>query len=184
MTTCGMYNGAGKFVKDLGLPSKSGVSGGLLSVIPGIGSIVSWGPKLNTEGNTVKGIGMVKKLGDIYNNFNLFHRDQSKLDILSKTYQKTISTVIAACSCAASGDFEGIQRMEVLGLDLNKGDYDQRTPLHLAASRGHLDIVTYLLSKGVNPSPRDRWGATPLNDAKNEDIKAVLRKHGSVLGIQ
>jgi glutaminase len=86
MTTCGMYNGAGKFVKDLGLPSKSGVSGGLLSVIPGIGSLVSFGPKLNKEGNTVKGIYMVKKLGNIYNNFNLFHRDSSKLDILSKTY--------------------------------------------------------------------------------------------------
>lgn len=108
MTTCGMYNGAGKFVKDLGLPSKSGVSGDLLSVIPGIGSIVSFGPKLNKEGNTVKGITMVKKLGNIYNNFNLFHRDSNKLDIMSKTYQRTIQTVINACACAASGDFEGI----------------------------------------------------------------------------
>ena len=59
MTTCGMYNGAGKFVKDLGIPSKSGVSGNLLSVVPGIGSIVTWAPRLNAEGNTVKGIAMV-----------------------------------------------------------------------------------------------------------------------------
>jgi len=59
MTTCGMYNGAGKFVKAMGIPSKSGVSGGLLSVIPGIGAVVSFAPKLNSEGNTVKGIVMV-----------------------------------------------------------------------------------------------------------------------------
>lgn len=59
MTTCGMYNGAGKFTKDLGVPSKSGVSGGLLSVIPGIGAFASWSPKLNKEGNTVKGIGII-----------------------------------------------------------------------------------------------------------------------------
>lgn len=59
MTTCGMYNGAGKFVKDLGIPSKSGVSGNLMSVIPGIGALVTWSPRLNAEGNTVKGIVMV-----------------------------------------------------------------------------------------------------------------------------
>ncbi len=54
-----MYNGAGKFTKELGIPSKSGVSGGLMSVIPGIGSIASWSPRLNTEGNPVKGIAVV-----------------------------------------------------------------------------------------------------------------------------
>ena len=41
MTTCGMYNGAGKFTKDLGIPSKSGVAGGLISVVPGIGAIAT-----------------------------------------------------------------------------------------------------------------------------------------------
>lgn len=59
MTTCGMYNGSGKFTKELGIPSKSGVAGGLLSVVPGIGAIATWSPKLNDEGNTVKGIAMV-----------------------------------------------------------------------------------------------------------------------------
>ena len=59
MTTCGMYNGAGKFTKELGVPSKSGVVGGLLSVIPGLGAFASFGPLLNEEGNTVKGIGII-----------------------------------------------------------------------------------------------------------------------------
>jgi glutaminase len=77
-------------------------------------------------------------------------------------------TEIMACSCASTGDTEQLQRMEILGTDLNKGDYDARTPLHLAASNGHYHIVEYLLKKGVNPSPKDRWGATPLNDAKTD----------------
>lgn len=59
MTTCGMYNGAGKFTKDWGVPSKSGVSGGLLTVIPGAGALASFSPKLNSEGNTVRGIGII-----------------------------------------------------------------------------------------------------------------------------
>ena len=81
MTTCGMYNGAGKFSKDNGIPSKGGVSGGLLCVIPGIGAIASCAPKLNEEGNSVKGIGIIQKFSEVYNNFNLFHKAPQKKDV-------------------------------------------------------------------------------------------------------
>lgn len=49
MTTCGMYNGAGKFIKNSGVPSKSGVSGGILSVLPGVGALATVSPRLNNE---------------------------------------------------------------------------------------------------------------------------------------
>ena len=86
MTTCGMYNGAGKFTKDLGVPSKSGVAGGLLTVIPGLGAFATWSPPLNEEGNTVRGIAMIHKLNETYNNFNLFHKDVNKKDVTRKPY--------------------------------------------------------------------------------------------------
>ncbi len=47
MSTCGMYNGAGAFTKQYGIPSKSGVSGGLMTVVPGIGAVGSYSPPLN-----------------------------------------------------------------------------------------------------------------------------------------
>jgi glutaminase len=75
MTTCGMYNGAGKFTKELGVPAKSGVSGGLLTVIPSLGAFASFSPKINTEGNTVRGIAVLSKMSDVYLNFNLFQKD-------------------------------------------------------------------------------------------------------------
>lgn len=81
MTTCGMYNGAGKFTKDHGVPSKSGVSGALLTVIPGIGAVATFSPPLNPEGNSVRGIGMIEKLNKIYLNFNLFFKDPLKNDL-------------------------------------------------------------------------------------------------------
>lgn len=62
MATCGMYNGAGRFAKELGVPSKSGVSGNLLSVIPGMGAFATWSPPLNFEGNSVRGIALIHKL--------------------------------------------------------------------------------------------------------------------------
>lgn len=48
---------------------------------------------------------------------------------------------------------------------MNIGDYDKRTPLHVAVSQNHLEIVQFLLDNGANPNVYDRWGATPLNDA-------------------
>ncbi len=86
MTTCGMYNGAGKFTMDLGVPSKSGVSGDLLTVIPGLGAFATFSPPINSEGNTVRGIGMITKLSNIYSNFNLFHKDTNKLDVTRKPF--------------------------------------------------------------------------------------------------
>lgn len=81
MQTCGMYNGAGKFTRAYGVPSKSGVSGGLLTVIPGIGAVATFSPRLNEEGNCVRGIGMIEKLNKIYINFNLFFKDPLKADL-------------------------------------------------------------------------------------------------------
>ena len=75
MMTCGMYNGAGHFAREMGVPCKSGVSGGLLVVLPGLGSLVTFSPKLNEEGNSFKGIAFIKLLSEIYSNFNLFNKD-------------------------------------------------------------------------------------------------------------
>ena len=48
---------------------------------------------------------------------------------------------------------------------IDRGDYDARTPLHLAASEGRLNVAKVLVMEfGANPSPEDRWGGTPLQD--------------------
>ncbi len=57
-------------------------------------------------------------------------------------------------------------------------DYDARTPLHLAACEGQIEVVRYLISKNVNLSPKDRWGNTPLEDSikfGKKEIQKLLR---------
>jgi len=77
---------------------------------------------------------------------------------------------------------EGLNRLEVIGVNLNLGDYDNRTPAHLAASAGHIDIIKYLVKKNVNLNVEDRWGAHPLDDAKTDEIAEFLITNGAVKG--
>jgi ankyrin repeat protein len=51
-------------------------------------------------------------------------------------------------------------------VDLSVGDYDGRTPLHLAAAEGHFDTVKFLINTcKVNPDPKDRWNRTPYTES-------------------
>ncbi len=55
MTTAGLYETSGDWLFDVGLPGKSGISGGIVTVAPGRGGIGSFAPRLDGAGNSVKG---------------------------------------------------------------------------------------------------------------------------------
>lgn len=56
LLTCGTYDAAGDFAYRVGLPVKSGVGGGILAILPGRGTLATWGPALDERGNSVAGL--------------------------------------------------------------------------------------------------------------------------------
>jgi glutaminase len=55
MVTAGLYENSGDWLYDTGLPGKSGVSGGMITIAPGKGALATFSPPLDEAGNSVKG---------------------------------------------------------------------------------------------------------------------------------
>ncbi len=56
MITCGLYDGSGRYAVNVGVPSKSGVGGGIVSAVPNKYGISTYSPKLDECGNSLSGI--------------------------------------------------------------------------------------------------------------------------------
>ncbi|CAD6190885.1 unnamed protein product [Caenorhabditis auriculariae] len=177
MYSCGMYDWSGQFAFHVGLPAKSGVSGDLMIVIPNVMGIALYSPRLDKLGNSVRGVKFAESFIQKYNFHNydsLVYSDDKKSDP-RRSLEKEVEMPNRFMYATKIGDIAAIKRYMLAGNNLHERDYDDRTVLHVAACEGDVNTLTYLLNKWTeDPSPRDRFRSTPLDNAKFFENEACI----------
>jgi len=187
-----MYNYSGGFAFRIGLPGKAGISGIILLVIPNVMGLCLWSPAIDAMGISVRRLQFSEQLVQKLD----FHHYKSGRQWAEKptatnqphssqnnvTYGRHTAKLLFT---AASNDVTGLRGMALDGHNMSAKNYDGHTALHLAACEGHLDCVRFLLEKcSVDPSPKDRWGQTPLDEARNFGHDAIVQYLEGWLNVQ
>src|SRR5215470_2578061 len=83
MTSSGMYDYAGEWIYRIGIPAKSGVGGGILAALPARLGLGSYSPKLDSHGNSVRGIKVCEALSAHYDLHMLNRSDDARNSVIA-----------------------------------------------------------------------------------------------------
>ena len=97
MTTCGMYDAAGDWVSNIGIPAKSGIAGGIIGALPGQLGLATFSPRIDGHGNSVRGVAMCEALS---RDLGLHMMDMRQ--IAQSTMRQSVTTI----DCGTKGCVE------------------------------------------------------------------------------
>ena len=168
MSSCGMYDYSGEWNYEIGIPAKSGVSGLIYTVIPGLCGIATYSPKLDKVGNSYRGVKFFKLLSK---KINIHKYENKKSKNLLSINRNDLNSIKMLSYLLLDGSYNNnlniIRECISKGCDINFQDYDKRTALHIAVEEGHKNVEKFLLEQGADKNIKDRWGKTP-NDISKE----------------
>jgi ankyrin repeat protein len=78
------------------------------------------------------------------------------------------------CQAVFDGDCKLLKRLLNAGTQVNAGDYDKRTALHIAAAEANLSAFRVLCDHGADLRLEDRWGNTPIMEAERHGSRKIL----------
>uniref|UniRef100_A0A6C0ACS0 glutaminase n=1 Tax=viral metagenome TaxID=1070528 RepID=A0A6C0ACS0_9ZZZZ len=173
MQTCGMYDSSGTFFFEVGLPAKSGVSGCVIMVVPGKMGVCVFSPRTDDFGNSIRGVKFcqaLKKSG-LIETYSKLEKELPE-DMLKYRLLHLIS----------SGDLDKIKEFYAENnkkgtpINLSQGDYDDRTPLHIAVTNKHWNIASFLLDQKVDIKIKDVYGKTPIDCCEDDAPIDIVKR--------
>lgn len=114
-------------------------------------------------------------------------KKQLESDINYLIIKQEAELALAVNSAAYHGDLYRLRGLINAGADPNKTDYDGRTALHMAASRGYEDIVRFLIQWRANVNCIDKFENSPLMEAVktgHDKVARLLSENGAILNLE
>ncbi|XP_029008398.1 glutaminase liver isoform, mitochondrial [Betta splendens] len=178
MQVAGLKDYSSAFHYKASVPAVSSSHGSLLAVVPGVLGLMAFSPELDACGNPWRAVHFCQELVSVFQ-LHMFDIRTPFRQILAYRQWKAESEgyqIMNVLLAAFKGDVRSLRRYFLSGLDVNAVDYDGRSALHVAAAEGHTEVIRFLLENaGANPALKDRWGSSPLQEARRHNKEAAVQ---------
>ena len=155
MSTCGMYDYAGEWAYEVGMPAKSGVSGCIIAVIPGQIGICVYSPPIDQQGNSLRGIRVCQEISKEFE-LHAFNNRTNVRSVIRRVYRG---------DRVRSSRLRTAQERELL--DVARAALDRATPASETAAARILP-VWFIFSRSFLPGV----GADARNSGRARDRAA------------
>uniref|UniRef100_H3CAG1 glutaminase n=1 Tax=Tetraodon nigroviridis TaxID=99883 RepID=H3CAG1_TETNG len=176
MQVAGMKDYSTAFQYKTSIPAASSSHGALLAVVPGVLGLAAFSPEVDASGNPWRAVHFCQELVSTFQ-LHAFDIRTPFRQILAYRQWKAESEgsqIMNVLLAASRGDEQALRRYFLSGVDVKAVDYDGRSALHVAAAEGHVQVVRFLLENaGANPALKDRWGSSPLQEARRHHREAA-----------
>ncbi|XP_029992763.1 glutaminase liver isoform, mitochondrial [Sphaeramia orbicularis] len=178
MQVAGMKDYSTTFHFKTSVPAVSSSYGSLLAVVPGVLGLMAFSPELDACGNPWRAVHFCQELISTFQLHSFDIRTPFR-QVLAYRQWKAESEgyqIMNVLLAAFKGDVQSLRRYFLSGVDVNAVDYDGRSALHVAAAEGHTEVIRFLLENTrANPGLRDRWGSSPLQEARRHNRDAAVQ---------
>lgn len=112
MMTCGMYDAAGDWMSTVGFPAKSGVSGGIVGVLPGQVGVATFSPRLDPHGTSTRGVRLATRMSKDMGMHIMQPTEPARAVVRrDRRLRAPDGEIVRVCSLQGSIQFTGAERV-------------------------------------------------------------------------